>query len=413
MVFWLVAGALAVIVALIVIAPLIRARGRAEGGVARFDIAIYRDQLAEVDRDVERGRLSASEAEQTRLEIKRRILEADRAGSDEAGTAEAARPLSLVTGIVVVLALLGGTAGTYLAIGAPGAGDMPLKLRRERAAEISANRPSQEVAEAEIGNATELADAASAEYRDLVARLRETAAARGGDIQGQMLLAQHEARLGNFAAARIAQGNVVALKGDAATGEDFTDLAELMIIAAGGYVSPQAEQALSAALRLTPDNPRTRYYSGLDLAQNGRADVAYQVWMKLLQDGPPDAPWIAPILEQINDVANLAGLPPPDLPGRDQAPLAGPSAEDMDAAGAQSAEDRDAMVRGMVAQLSERLAAEGGSAAEWAQLIRAYGVLGEADLAAAAWKDAQAALADNPAGLAEAVAAARDAGVAD
>lgn len=412
MAFWLIAFALAVIVAAALIIPMIRGRQGKDGGVARFDIAIYRDQLAEVDRDVERGRLSPSEAERTRLEIKRRILDADRAGADEAGTAEAARPLTIVTGLVLLLVLVGGTAGTYIAIGAPGAGDMPLKLRRERAAENLANRPTQETAETEIGNATEMAEAAGEDYRNLVARLRETAATREGDIQGQMLLAQHEARLGNFAAARIAQGNVVVLKGDDATGEDFTALAELMIIAAGGYVSPKAEQALAAALRLTPENPRTRYYSGLVLAQTGRPEIAYNVWMELLQEGPPDAPWIAPILDQISNVANLAGLPMPNLPEREQPPLAGPGAEDMDAAGAQSAEDRAAMVEGMVAQLSERLASDGGSGAEWAQLIRAYGVLGKADLAAAAWRDAQTALADDPEGLATANAAAKDAGVA-
>jgi len=62
--------------------------------------------------------------------------------------------------------------------------------------------------------------------------------------------------------------------GDAATGEDDSALGEYLVFAAGGYVSPRAEQVLVQALQRAPEDQRARYVSGLALAQNGRPDVA-------------------------------------------------------------------------------------------------------------------------------------------
>jgi cytochrome c-type biogenesis protein CcmH len=76
-------------------------------------------------------------------------------------------------------------------------------------------------------------------------------------------------------------------------------------------------------------------------------------------------------------------------------------------------EDRAKMIAGMVEGLEQRLGSEGGSAAEWAQLLTALGVLGDEDRANVAWAKAQAALAQDPAGLEQARAAARKAGIAE
>ena len=91
----------------------------------------------------------------------------------------------------------------------------------------------------------------------------------------------------------------------------------------------------------------------------------------------------------------------------------GPSQDDIAAAGEMSAEDRQEMIRGMVNQLSDRLATEGGSAAEWAQLISALGVLGQTDRAAAIWGEAQQVFAGRDDALAQIRNAAISAGVAE
>jgi cytochrome c-type biogenesis protein CcmH len=219
-------------------------------------------------------------------------------------------------------------------------------------------------------------------------------AARPDDIQGHVLLARNEAALGNFTAAYEAQEKLLSLKGAAADATDYLTYADLMILAAGGYVSPQAENALRAALARDPENGAARYYLGLMMRQNGRPDVAFRLWDQLLRQGPEDAAWIPPIRAQIDEAARLAGVDY-EQP-RPSESLAGPSAADIEAAGELSDEDRQEMIRGMVSRLSDRLASQGGSPAEWARLISAYGVLGDVARARAIANEARQVFAAVP-----------------
>jgi cytochrome c-type biogenesis protein CcmH len=246
---------------------------------------------------------------------------------------------------------------------------------------------------------------------DLIAKLRTAVADRPKDVQGLRLLAQNEAALGNYAEAVDAWTKLIAARGDAAEAGDYAALADALIFQANGYVSPEAEQALVQALKRDPGNGSSRFNMGLMEAQVGRPDLAFRFWAPLLEKSPPDAPWVPFIRERIEMVAEAAGvdytLPP--VPGATK----GPTAEDMQAAGEMSAEDRQAMIRGMVQQLSDRLATEGGTSAEWAQLITALGVLGETDKAKEIWTEAKGVFAAAPQDLAQVDAAARQAGLTE
>lgn len=417
MIFWLTALGIAGIVAFVVSLALLRPAGSGARAAAEYDLAIYRDQLAEVDRDLARGVIAKDDAERARVEISRRILDAGKALESADGMARAPGFVTALASGAISAALVLGAAGIYWQIGAPGAPDLPLQERKAKIAERAASRPGQEAAEARVDNTPPPPEGASQDYLDLVEKLRKAVANRPDDLQGHRLLARHEAALGRFAAAWRAQARVVELLGEGATADDIVDQAELMIIAANGYVSPEAEAVLARALDKDRMNPRARYYSGLLLAQTGRPDLALRFWESLLAESTTDDPWVEPIMNQIGQVAAMAGMRPPQVAPRPAAPaddgLAGPSAADVEAAQSMSAGDRATMIRNMVARLSERLATEGGTAAEWARLIRAYGVLGESEKAGKAWADAQAALAEDPQGLATARDAARAAGVAD
>ena len=201
------------------------------------------------------------------------------------------------------------------------------------------------------------------------------------------------------------------MKGEAASAEDYATHADLMILAADGFVSPEAEAAINRALALEPRNGPARYYTGLMYAQSGRPDLAFRVWRPLLAESRPDAPWVPPINAQIEQVAQAAGIryTPPVA---NFAPERGPSAEDMEAAAEMTPEERQEMIRGMVDGLGERLADEGGPPEDWARLINALGVLGERDRAGAIWTEAQTTFAGDAQGLATIRAAAQRAGVA-
>ncbi len=408
MTFWIVSAGLALAVAGLIALSLLRAR-RAEVEMDRFDIQIYRDQLSTVDKDLARGIVTGDEAERLRTEIKRRILEADRAQSmarpPEGAPRGATVAMAMVSGVIMV----GGSIALYQGLGAPGYPDLPLADRIEAAEMARINRPSQADAEASVPPLPP--SDATAEFLTLMDQLRAAVAERPDDLQGQVLLARNEAVLGNFAAAHAAQSQVIEIKGDESEGRDFADYGDLLVLAAGGYVSPEAERAFEAALARDPGNGAARYYIGAMHLQTGRPDLAFNIWEAQLRQGPQEAPWIEPIRAQIGMAASRAGVDyalPPVAPA---SPLAGPTADAVAAAQDMTPLERMEMIEGMVSGLSERLATDGGPPEEWARLIRAYGVLGRREAAAAIWEEAQAVF-DDEVLIIPILRAARDAGVA-
>ena len=380
MTFWIAAALLTLGLAALLWRALGKPAAAAERSAAAADIGVYRDQLAEIARDAARGTIGEAEAERSRIEISRRILDADRAARNAAAGQAAGGP-RLVAALVVAVALAG-AFWLYREIGAPGYPDLPIADRLDRAAAFRADRPSQAEAEAEAPRRETATP--EPDYAELMERLRATVAERPDDLTGQRLLARNEAALGNYGAAAAAQARVVSLSGASVVAADYATLADLYVLATGGYVSPEAEAAASEALARDPKNRIARFYMGLMWAQTGRPDLSFQVWRALLEEGPADAPWIAPIREQIGLVARAAGVDytPP-------AAAAGPGAGDVAAAAEMSEEDRMTMIRGMVEQLSGRLATEGGSPEEWARLITSLGVLGETERARAIYREAQ------------------------
>ena len=384
--FWIAAAALTGLSMLAVL----RAFWSGGGDGSDADAAVYRAQLRELDRDAARGTLPAAEAEAARAEVARRLLAAD-----DAGPPEARRGAAVAGATTAAATIMAVGVGTYLWLGAPGYGDLPLDGRIERLEAARAARPGQAAAEAEVPDQP-VPDDADPQVVAMVERLRTVLADRPGDVEGWRLAARFEAGLLDHERAWRAQDRLVALLGEDAAADDFADLAEQMILAAGGYVSPEAERALAQAARLDPSNGRGRYYAGLMYAQGGRFDLAWRIWRRLLSDSEPGAPWLDAIRAQAERVSSLAGDPTP----LDALPQPrGPSADDIEAAGALSPDERMEMIGGMVEGLSDRLAKDGGPPADWGRLVTAYGVLGRQDAAAAVYAEAKTVFAADPAAL--------------
>ncbi len=416
MFFWGIAGALALIVGALLIMAMLRTRAQSVVSGAALDVQVYRDQLGEVERDLARGVITPEEADRVRVEVSRRLLEADKQAGSARQATQAPQGVSVVGGIAVGLVVIGGAFGLYTQIGAPGYPDLPLKLRLEMAGNTMAIRPTQAVAEANIDTPFTPAPDLDPQFLDLMAKLRAAVKENPEELRGQMLLARNESVIGNYAAAYKAQAKAIALKGDDAQADDYGTLADLMILTVNGYVSPEAEAALKTALEMDPRNGPARYYSGLMYAQNGRPDLAFRIWRGLLEQSRPEAPWYQPIAAQIEQLAALAGvryaLPTaPVMPPAGMPPGRGPSAADMAAASDMTAEDRQAMIRSMVDGLAERLADEGGPPTEWARLITALGVLGDTERAGAIWTEAQSVFGASAEAMAILRPAAEGAGV--
>lgn len=396
MVFWVICIAMALVVLAAVMAPMLRQHAARDDAP---DVAIYKAQLAEIERDLARDVLDAGEAERARTEVARRLIAANQMTTQ---TTEAPKALTrtafIGTGAIVIgVALLG-----YVEVGKPGEPDQPLALRHANAQTLRDNRPDQAALEA-AAPALPPVDA-PADYLETVAQLRVLMANKPEELQGWELLAYHESELRNFSDAAVAQSKVIALKGSDATIEDLRRQVDLMVAAADGYVSPEAEAVVAEILDRAPTNIAGRYYIGALYAQTARADLAFRLWRPLVESGE-DSFHIALARAQIDGIAALAGVEytAPAVPG--------PSMADIDAAEDMTAEDRTAMIMNMVSGLADRLATTGGGPAEWARLITAYGVLGDTESAAEIWTEAADVFGADANAMAVLRDAARGAGV--
>lgn len=395
MIFWIICVLLTLVVAGLIAGPLIRGE---HGQAVDPDVAFYRAQLAELDRDLDRAMIEPAEAERARVEVQRRLLAADARSGDVGRSA----PAPVVAGVVAV-GLLIAALGAYWQLGAPSYPDLPLKARLAASDEVRAARPTQVAMQMAAG--PQVVPDFPSDYLDSVATLRAIVPTRPDDLAGWELLAYHEAQMRDFPAAVVAQSRVIAIKGDGADVSDRRILVDAMVTAAEGLISPEAEVAVREILAADPQDEAGRYYLGALYYQTDRADVAFRLWEPLVAAGDTTSYYAAAARAQIEDAAFRAGVRY-TLPAE-----RGPSAQDIANASDMSEADRAQMIQGMVSQLSARLADEGGPASDWARLIGAFGVLGETARASEIWLEASEVFAGSEAAMVELRAAADAAGV--
>ena len=369
-IFGLTCVVLAVLAVGAVLTPLWR--GGASKGAQDTDIDIYRDQLLEVDRDLARGVLDEAEAERTRTEVSRRLLAADT--NTRAAATGAPQRVSRALALGLAAALLAGAGGLYWKLGAAGYGDVPRAERIAIGEERRDNRPSQLDAEA-ANPEVDAITLAEPETAEILQALRAAAFERPNEVQAWAFLAQIEASIGNMQRAARAQERTIALLGDTATEPDYVRLIDFLVIGTQGYVSPEAETITVHILQTNPESTPALYYAGLLYAQNDRPDRAFNFWRNVVENGDTETMYWNFAAGQISDVAAQLGMNYA-LPEQ-----RGPSDADLEAAEDMTPAERQQMIQGMVGQLADRLAAEGGPPQDWARLISSLAVLGENETA--------------------------------
>jgi cytochrome c-type biogenesis protein CcmH len=317
------------------------------------DATIYRDQLAELDRDLASGLIGSSEADAARVEISRRLLAA----------AEARRDPPVPSSnlwwrrSVVVVALVGLPAlaiAIYLPLGSPQLGDSPFAQRA-------------------------LAPDGAQSLDRMLAQVEAHLEKNSTDGRGWSVIAPVLARLGRYDEAVRAYRNSIIYNGDSA--ERRADLGEAIAGAAGGVVTTDAKAEFERAIALKAGAVKANYFLGLAAEQDGRSAEAASIWRTMLVKAPPDASW-RPLLE-----AALARVGAAGAPGLSQDAVA--------AAKQMSGTDRDAVIRGMVERLAARLKQNGGDVDGWLRLVRAYMVMGDRDKARGALTNARDAVAND------------------
>jgi cytochrome c-type biogenesis protein CcmH len=349
MMLWLVLALMTAGAIFAVLWPLSRRAALPAGS----DVAVYRDQLDEIERDRTNGLIGEREAEAARVEVSRRLIAAADAVAPmpAAGAHWRRRALALAAWVLLPL----GSAALYLMLGSP---QLPGLPQTERGA-----MPPEQRSIAE-----------------LIGRVESHLEQNPEDGRGWEVLGPVYMRFGRYDDAVKARRNALRLLGP--NPEREADLGEALTGAANGVVTTEAREAFERAVRLDGNDFRARYFLGLAAEQDGRTRQAAEIWRSLLAGAPPDADWIGLVRE------SLARVDPQAAPG--------PTADDIAAAARLAPEQQTEMVRGMVARLAERLRQDGADVEGWLRLVRAYMVLGDKDQARSAAAEARRALANEP-----------------
>ncbi len=278
MTLWFILGAMTAAALAAVVWPLVRARAASAGG---SDLAVYRDQLEEIERDRADGRIGHDEFEAARVEVSRRLLgaaaaagiapETSGANTDRADTGRVAtdprlsrRRVAALAGTVVLLPLF--AVPFYRGLGSPALPGAPLASRA-----VGAQEAAQSI-------------------DVLIARIERHLEANPDDGRGWEVIAPVYLKLERYDDAAKARRNALRLLG--ATAQREVDLGAALALAAGGVVTAEAKAAFDRAAAIEPGNVQALFFLGVAAQQDGHVAESVRIWRDLAAKAPPGAPWL-------------------------------------------------------------------------------------------------------------------------
>lgn len=238
MMIWLIFTGMTAAVVAVLLVPFLRKSSRIQNSDADFNLAVYRDQLQELERDRGRGLIGAAEADAARNEISRRLL-------------QVAQPKTFATGnrfaLLAVLLVPLVALPFYAKYGSPRIPDVPLQERLKGAI-------------------------ANQDFAALVATVEAHLAEAPNDIEGWKVLAPAYKREQRWGDAADAYANILQLAPP--TAEAIADYGEMLVFANEGMVTSNAERAFAEALKLDAKNERAKFYYDMALKQEGKVPAS-------------------------------------------------------------------------------------------------------------------------------------------
>lgn len=257
--FAIFATLLIVVVAAFILPPLWLGR-RAPGaraGRQQANLAIFRDQLAELERERREGALADGDFEQARRELQRRLLEEIEPAADAPPPDAHAPSRKTAIAILVLLPIVAVVA--YGMLGKPQALD-----------------PRQTAAQPKM--TPEQIDA-------MVAKLAERMQANPDDLQGWLMLARSYKTLNRYEEAAAAYGKAEKVIND--DPELLASYAETIAMASGQGLTGKAAQLIERALKLDPQQPHALFLAGAAAMEAGDTEKAIAYWEALLPQVEP------------------------------------------------------------------------------------------------------------------------------
>nr|WP_306265760.1 c-type cytochrome biogenesis protein CcmI [Pararhizobium sp. IMCC3301] len=370
MLFWIVLTIMLGSAIFLAILPLLRSARNDSATAETFDndIAVFKDQLAEIERDLKRGVLNERDAESARSEISRRLIEANAKAENTSETAASGqkatlfRKFSAAFAFVVVPVI---AALMYVTLGSPELNDQPLQAR--------------------VQNQQQNSD--QSQILGLVERVETHLAANPDDDQGWEVVAPVYQRMGRYDDAVRAFENIIRLRGD--TEPRLSDLGEAIVLSQEGVVTQRAEKLFQRGIALDATAIRPRFFLAMGLTQESKFQQAAQAWEALLEEATPQSAWAPGALDQLNMARSQLGLPPAE-PSNSAASIM-----------SLSQQEQQEMISTMVAGLAAKLEEEPGNLADWLRLIRSYVVLERPDDAVEALRKAETQFASDQRAMTE------------
>lgn len=236
--------------------------GRRKPGLAaerkEANLIIFRDQLAELEREQADGTLAEKDFEQAKSELQRRLLEEIEVDATEADASNApARKTAIaIIALLPILALAG-----YTVLGNPKALD-----------------PSQTQAPPKM---------TQDQILGMVEKLAEKVRANPDDLKGWLMLARSYKTLGRFDEAAEAYG-----KAEKMVNEDpdlLASYAETLAMAGGKGLKGKPRQLVEKALKLDPKHPHSLFLAGAAAMEAGDNKKGIAYWEALLPEVEPDS----------------------------------------------------------------------------------------------------------------------------
>ena len=221
------------------------------------NLAIFRDQLAELEKEQAEGTLAAADFEQAKRELQHRLLA--EVTPDAAATVPASHASSRPAAIALVVLLPVAALALYALLGNP------------RALNPALTEPAPKVTAAQI--------------EGMVAKLADRLKANPDDMQGWLMLARSYKAMGRYAEAAEAYGK--AEKVVAQDAELLADYAESLAMGGNTGMRGKPRQLIDQALKLDPNNPHALLLAGGAAMEAGNRAEAIQHWEKLLPQVEP------------------------------------------------------------------------------------------------------------------------------
>jgi cytochrome c-type biogenesis protein CcmH len=304
--FWIAAGLLTALVLAVLCWPLLRQRHAASTSRKALNTAIYRDQMAELDRDLASGAVSRDDHATAREELERRVLE----DVADDGGAVATSPRRLPrTALALGVALPAAAVALYFTLGNPAALD-----------------PSAQKNVAPT----------AAEVEKMVGALAEKLEKNPDNLQGWVMLGRSYKVMGRFdEAARAFEKAGSAMESEP---ELMLEVAELSAEQNQGKVEGRGLKLLKQVLKDQPDNPQALVLAGTDAYFRQNYPDAARYWERVLAQVPPDSEDARNLTAGLEKIRSMMGQ---GQPAATPAPKAeAPAKPEAKAAGATSVSGR-------------------------------------------------------------------------